>query len=212
MSRRYGRRQKRRHLEEIDNLANTASGLYESLIQERIGNEILRKRLYLAAREMALIQQRFDAWDCEIKALLGRYSSARITPATFRVSKGQVLRQLKVDEQPLSLSALSTVDLGATASLSFYVEDMLRFIMDLSEQDLMNMRRYLTVRIERDDYREAYAAYAFSESHWRDIKAGAKDNPEALTRHIHRIAEEFMDILTRPKKKEQEHGRSGLSA
>lgn len=213
MSNRYGRRRKRAHLQQIMDLVGAIGSVHRSLVDERAANELLRRRNEVLGESIAFMAQRFDFWDSEISALLGRYSSARITPATFRVSKDEVLRKLHVDSGPISLGALGSADFSAASSVAYYVQDMLHFVVELSEQDLMSLRHYLTVRIQRADAPpDAYAAYAFSEAHWRDLKVEAKCKPEAFQRHIHRIAEEFMDILTRPKKKEQAHGGRGLRA
>lgn len=213
MSKRYGRRQKRAHRAAIVDMMSTMRLLHDSIFEQRMANELLRRRNEVLGESIAFMAQRFDFWDSEISALLGRYSSARITPATFRVSKDEVLRKLHVDSGPISLGALSSADFSAAASVAYYVQDMLNFVTQLSEPDLMSLRHYLTVRVKRADAPpDAYAAYAFSEAHWRDLKVEAKCKPEAFQRHIYRIAEEFMDVLTRPKKKEQAHGGSGLRA
>lgn len=182
MSRRYGRKQRRLAQQQILGLAK---GLATS-VQE--GMKIRRQR--------DALMESIQLWDEEIRGLLGSYTSFAIDDTTFRVDHPDLIRQLPVIP-PLSPEMLSASTMPE--HLTYYVETMLGFIAGLENDDLMRMRRLMTVRVQVGTDRAAgQAYYALSEQMWSDLK---KAGPDAWRRMTYRIASDLVRLLAAPPKK-----------
>lgn len=191
MSRRYGRKQRRAAREMLLDQACVIRNMQSRLTDERVANRGLRNKV-------GFLQQLIKHWDSEIRGLLGPYTSFAIEDATYRVDSPDEIRRMPVMPRLSSMDFIVSVNTPLQMEqMTYYVETMLSFIAGLEEQDQVQLRRLLTMRIciGRDQQQSAY--YAFSESMWRDLK---KAGPEAWERIMARVAHDLVRLIASPPK------------
>lgn len=177
MASRFGRRQKRRMRAEIESTKTANTALYADLRVSRNNYD----RLSRIVRD----------WDQEIRHLLSKHTALAIEDAAFRLDANGV-RQLPVFK-PLDVAVGPYYDMPE--SLHYQVTRLVRLVTDMSEEDLMQMRRLIRVRLKSgDDYMDESAAYAISLDMWRAMKGAP---PEAQRRLVHETAEHIAEDMIR---------------
>lgn len=188
MANRYGRRQRRRHREEISRLQVEAS------TRERENERTLIdfNRLHRMIRH----------WDAEIVDILGYKTAARVFPAQVDSYE----RRARVERSYDIAGAMRVSELSTASGLDYVeckMELMLRFAMRMSDEDAFNRRRLLMVKVEGGyDRVEPKAYYSFSEAMWEQvIKRQSEDRPDDHERRLERIsadvADRILELLTR---------------
>lgn len=192
MSRRFGRKQRREARATIDMLC-------DMLDDNAAFIDKAKRDAFAAERQRDKLLERMEHWDSEIRALLGPYSSAAINDQTYRIDRPEQLRQMSI-MPPLRAMPFSASNFGQE-EMSYYVESMLGFIAGMHDDDLMRMRRLLTMRVIVGDYdRPERAYYAISESAWQELKRAP---PDALRRLADRVAGDLLALMARPPKEQK---------
>lgn len=77
---------------------------------------------------------------------------------------------------------------------------MLSFVAGIETEDLVRLRRLITLRVQvGGDRPHGQAYYAVSEQTWHQMKKDGPDSP-GLQRFIHRIAGDLVRLLVAPPK------------
>lgn len=194
MGSRYGRKKRRQAREQIAEL----SAHLEICMGEATRQRAERNK---ARSEVEFLLATMRDWNDEIRALLGPYSSLAIDAQTFRVDHPDQIRQMAI-MPPVSTEFLFGGP-PAKDSIRYYVETMLQFVCGMAEEDLMRLRRLLTMRIMVGSDTKASAYYSISESAWWGIKNGG---PEAQRRLAFNAGQDLVRILAALPKKKQAAG------
>lgn len=191
MGSRYGRKKRRAHLDMI-------AGQDRAIINTQKRLEEARSNAAQERGKVDFLVNRIGHWDDEIRGLLGPYTSFAINDATYRVDHPDQIRQLPiVPPMPMQFSVDTMV---GQESMTYYIETMLGFFVELEEKDLMRLRRLLTVRVRvGSNQLQDSAYYAFSEQAWHDLK---RAGPDAWQRMVMRLAGDMIKLLAEPKRRQ----------
>lgn len=190
MSRRFGRNQRRAERERIEALTGSLESARLGLLSHRIALRTLQDRNDDLTHVIQL-------WDAEIRSLLGPYTSFSVEDQTYRVDNPDQIRQMPV-MPPTPMRPMPMALMPET--LSYYVETMMSFIVGLDDEDLMTLRRLMTVRVQvGSDHSRGRAYFALSEQAWQQMRQDGPTSP-GLNRFIHRIAGDLVRLLASPPK------------
>jgi hypothetical protein len=188
MANRYGRRQRRKHREQIEALGHDNLNLFAALRRE----EKLRQHL---AEKLRRHREAMDRWDREVSFLLGRFSALKFKTESI----GRVPGRMEIRE-PMSSIGPSSFD----GQMEYRVEMMLAVLYELDEPALYDMHRLLRVAVMRMDWQTSTgneACYAMSERMWKEITSPEAVASGATARFCQETAEQFMALLAQNEHK-----------
>lgn len=195
MSRRYGRKQRREARATIEKLENHTIFFTDALIREA-------RRRREAQDQRDFLVDRIRLWDSEIRALLGPYTSFAIDAPTYRVDHPDQIRQMPVI--PPMRTFWSVDSHVGMATMQQHIERMLIFMVDFDEDVLIQMRRYLSIRLQIGSERVNEACYACSESTWKALTLDPQG--PGMERTIERMTRDMIRLLAAPKPKKKPSG------
>lgn len=188
MSRRYGRKQRRAAREMIDGLVKDNTSLHLHFVEEARG----RRR---AATQHENLVGVIKAWDADIRALLGPYTSFAVNDITFRVDHVDQIREVPIYPQ---LGPIGPAGITAD-SLTYHVQRIYSLIAELSEGDRVSLQQFLMFSIREGSDTVDSAYIGMSQAYWNDLVRDR--SPGRLDRIARRMTEDLIRLLTVPKKK-----------
>jgi hypothetical protein len=153
MGSRYGRNKRRAHREQIAKLEGQQLHLTEALVAG------VRERLAVQAKLDAL-KADVEKWEGDIAYFLGRYSA--LNRGTEDLLVRHIDATLRLPEPPSRSASRFPEDHECLQAITFHPIDLVHMLMQVSDEDLMNLRRYVRLKLvnasDPKDWRIAISA------------------------------------------------------
>jgi hypothetical protein len=138
MGSRYGRNKRRQHRERIAALEEDQRAIAGVLAHQ------MRETMNISSNFEAL-KDDVAKWEGDIAYILGRYS------ALNRGTKDLLVRHidnfLRLPEPPSRMASRMPEDYECVQAITFHPIDLVHMLLQVSDEDLMNLRRYVRLKL-----------------------------------------------------------------